>query len=154
MSWFALNHSIHHPRIWRQQNVLKGHGNQTGHCIAKRNKMQALGLEARLDVWLAGYFLSLVNLLNKHCWAYTLCQVPRWVSGMWDWQTIPATTELSDEWSLPGFSAQDIPPSSKELHAVFKRTSWLKESMSVGQGSLTFTKTLQFPIDQKQPFRD
>lgn len=61
---------------------------------------------------------------------------------MWDWQTIPATTELSDERSLPGFSARDILPSSKVLHAVFKRTSWLEEPMSVGQGSLTFTKTL------------
>ena len=53
-------------------------------------------------------------------------------------ETIPATTELSDERLLPGFSAQDILPSSKELHDIFKRTSWRKGSMSVGQGSLTY----------------
>ena len=69
-------------------------------------------------------------------------------------ETIPATTQLSDEWLLPGFSAQDILPSSKELRAVFKRTSWQKRSMSIGHGSLTYTKTLYFPIDQKHPFRD
>lgn len=56
MTWLALNHSIHQLRILRQQNV-KGHRDQPGHCIVKRNEIQELGLEPRLDVWLVGWLV-------------------------------------------------------------------------------------------------
>lgn len=156
MTWLALNQSIHHPRIWGQQNVLKGHGNQPGHCIAKRNKIQELGLEPRLDVWLAGYFLFLVNLLNTHHWVHTACQVPCWVSGIWNWQRQsqpPLNSQMNGYFlvSQPRISCllqRSYMTFSKELPGEKDQCQLDKEAL------LTFTKTLYFPIDQRHPFRD
>lgn len=36
---------------------MKGHRDQPGHCIVKRNEIQELGLEPRLDVWLVGWLV-------------------------------------------------------------------------------------------------
>lgn len=92
--------------------------------------------------WLVGYCLFLVSYsvnITKHLPCVRSCVGARNTELA---KTITSMVEFSDYRPLPGSVAQDILLSSKELPGLFKRASWGKGAMWVGQGGLAFTGAL------------
>lgn len=96
MTWFALNHSCHHPRILGQKNV-KGLRDQPGHCMAKRNEIQELGLDG-LEGCLIGWLFSFPSSFIQQTPLSTHCVPARSLLDARDLElakTITVTTKLS-----------------------------------------------------------